>query len=144
MEGTHRLEGHDTCCLGSAEDFQRLRFGGAEGLFDDDVLATGDAGKGLLVVKCVRAADIDGVDVGGGRELVECSEVALAAALSGKGSAALGVARERAYEYSLVVCIDDLDKVVGDHGCADGRYAQHVSPSCRLVYRMSVARGGRK
>ncbi len=63
VEGTHGLEGHDTCCLGSAEDFQRLRFGGAEGFLDDDVLATGDAGKGLLVVKCVRAADIDGVDV---------------------------------------------------------------------------------
>ena len=43
----------------------------AEGLLDDDVLATGDAGKGLLVVKCVRAADIDGVDVGGCRELIE-------------------------------------------------------------------------
>lgn len=68
---THGLEGYDTCCLGSAEDFQRLRFGGAEGLLDDDVLATGDAGKGLFVVKCVRAADIDGVDVGGCRELIE-------------------------------------------------------------------------
>jgi len=70
-EGTHGFEGHDTCCLGSAEDFQRLRFGGAEGFLDDDVLATGDAGKGLLVVKCVRAADIDGVDVGGYRKLIE-------------------------------------------------------------------------
>jgi len=46
-------------------------FGGAEGLLDDDVLATGDAGKGLLVVKCVGAADIDGVDVGGCRKLIE-------------------------------------------------------------------------
>ena len=71
VEGAHGLEGHDTCCLGSAEDFQRLRLGGAEGLLDDDVLATGDAGKGLLVVKCVGAADIDGVDVGGCRELIE-------------------------------------------------------------------------
>ena len=32
--------------LGSAEDFQRLRFGGAEGLLDDDVLVIGDTGKG--------------------------------------------------------------------------------------------------
>ena len=69
--GTHGLEGHDTCYLGSAEDFQRLHFGGAEGLLDDDMLATGDAGKGLLVVKCVRAADIDGVDVDGCRKLIE-------------------------------------------------------------------------
>ena len=71
VEGTHGLEGHDTCYLGSAEDFQRLHFGGAEGLLDDDMLATGDAGKGLLVVKCVRAADIDGVDVDGCRKLIE-------------------------------------------------------------------------
>lgn len=71
VEGTHSLEGHDTCCLGSAKDLERLRFGGAEGLFDDDMLATGDAGKGLLVVKCVRAADIDGVDVAGCRKLIE-------------------------------------------------------------------------
>ena len=69
--GRDGLEGHDTCCLGCAEDFQRLCFGGAEGFLDDDVLATGDAGKGLLVVKCVRAADIDGVDVGGYRKLIE-------------------------------------------------------------------------
>ena len=92
MEGTHGLEGHDTCCLGSAEDFQRLRFGGAEGFLDDDVLATGDAGKGLLVVKCVRAADIDGVDVGGCRELIERRKVSLTTALGGKGSTAIGVA----------------------------------------------------
>ena len=92
MEGTHGLEGHDTCCLGSVEDLQRLCFGGAEGLFDDNVLTAGDAGEGLLVVKCVRAADIDGVDVVGGRELFECGEVAFAAVFGGKGSAALGVA----------------------------------------------------
>lgn len=72
MERAHGLEGHDTCCLGSAEDFQRLRLGGAEGLLDDDVLGhRADAGKGLLVVKCVGAADIDGVDVGGYRKLIE-------------------------------------------------------------------------
>jgi len=71
VEGTHGLEGHDTCCLGSAEDFQRLRFGGAEGFLDDDVLATGDAGKGLLVVERIGAADVDGIDVVGGRELIE-------------------------------------------------------------------------
>ena len=71
MEGTHGLEGHDTCCLGSAEDFQRLRFGGAEGLLDDDMLATGDAGKSLLVVERIGAADVDGVDVVGGRKLFE-------------------------------------------------------------------------
>lgn len=34
-------------------------------------LPPGDAGKGLLVVKRVRAADIDGVDVGGCRKLIE-------------------------------------------------------------------------
>ena len=140
MEGTHGLEGHDTCCLGSAEDFQRLRFGGAEGFLDDDVLATGDAGKGLLVVKCVRAADIDGVDVGGGRELIKCGEVTLATALGGKGSTAIGIARERAHKRGLVVGVDDLDKVVGNHGCADGRYTQHVSPLRCLAYRTSVAR----
>lgn len=144
MEGTHGLEGHDTCCLGSAEDFQRLRFGGAEGFLDDDVLATGDAGKGLLVVERIGAADVDGVDVVGGRKLVKCGEVTLAAVFGGKGGAALGIARERAHKRGLVVGVDDLDKVVGNHGCADGRYTQHVSPSCRSVYRMSVARGGRK
>ena len=105
------------------------------------MLATGDAGKGLLVVKCVRAANIDGVDVGGGRELIKCGEVAFAAVFGGKGCTALGIARERAYECSLVVGTDDLDKVVGDHGCADGRDAQHTSPLRCLVYRMSVARG---
>ena len=141
MERAHGLEGHDTCCLGSAEDFQRLRLGGAEGLLDDDVLATGDAGKGLLVVKCVGAADIDGVDVGSGRKLVKCGEVTLAAVLSGEGGAAICVARERAHKRGLVVGVDDLDKVVGDHGCADGRDAQHTSPLRCLVYRMSVARG---
>ncbi len=140
MEGTHGLEGHDTCCLGSAEDFQRLRFGGAEGLLDDDVLATGDAGKGLLVVKRVRAADVDGVDVVGGRKLVKCGEVTLATVLSGEGGAAICITRERAYECSLVVGIDDLDKVVGDHGCADGCDAQHVFPLRCLAYRTSVAR----
>ncbi len=108
------------------------------------MLATGDAGKGLLVVKRVRAADVDGVDVVGGRKLVKCGEVTLATVLSGEGGAAICITRERAYECSLVVGIDDLDKVVGNHGCADGRYTQHVSPSCRSVYRMSVARGGRK
>ncbi len=92
MEGTHRLEGHDTCCLGSAEDFQRLRFGGAEGLLDDDVLATGDAGERLLVMERVGAADVDGIDVVGGRELVECGEVAFAAVLGGKGGTAIGIA----------------------------------------------------
>ena len=71
VERAHGREGYNARCLGSAEDFQRLRFGGAEGLLDDDVLATGDADKGLLVVKCVRAADIDGVDVGSCRELIE-------------------------------------------------------------------------
>ena len=141
MEGTHGLEGHDTCCLGSAEDFQRLRFGGAEGLFDDNVLATGDAGKGLLVVKRVRAADVDGVDVVGRRKLVKCGEVTLATVLSGEGGAAICITRERAHERGLVVGVDDLDKVVGNHGCADGRDAQHTSPLRCLVYRMSVARG---
>ena len=86
MGGDAGLEGHDTCCLGSAEDFQRLRFGGAEGLFDDDVLATGDAGKGLLVVKRIGAADVDGVDVVGGRKLVKCGEVTLAAVFGGKAA----------------------------------------------------------
>ena len=71
VEGTHGLEGHDTCCLGSAEDFQRLRFGGAEGFLDDDVLATGDAGKGLLVMERIGAADVDGIDAGGCRKLIE-------------------------------------------------------------------------
>ena len=71
MEGAHGLEGYDARRLGCAKDLERLRLGGAEGLLDDDVLATGDAGKGLLVVKCVGAADIDGVDVGGCRELIE-------------------------------------------------------------------------
>ena len=141
MEGTHGLEGHDTCCLGSAEDFQRLRFGGAEGLLDDDVLATGDAGKGLLVVERIGAADVDGVDVGSGRKLVKRGEVTLATMLSGEGGAAICIARERAHKRSLVVGVDDLDKVVGNHGCADGRDAQHTSPLRCLVYRMSVARG---
>ena len=140
MEGTHGLEGHDTCCLGSAEDFQRLRFGGAEGFLDDDVLATGDAGERLFVMECIGTADVDGIDVVGGRELVECGEVAFAAVLSGEGDAAICIARERAYECSLVVGIDDLDKVVGDHGCADGCDAQHVSPLRCLAYRTSVAR----
>ena len=144
VERTHGLEGHDASGLSGAEDLQRLRLGGAEGLLDDDVLAAGDAGKGLLVVKRVGAADIDGIDVVGGRELVECGEVSLAAVLGGKGGAALGIARERAHECSPVVGIDDLDKVVGDHGCADGRDAQHMSPLRCLVYRMSVARGSVK
>ena len=59
MKRAHGLEGHDACCLGSAEDFQCLRFGGAEGLLDDDVLATGDAGERLLVMERVGAADVD-------------------------------------------------------------------------------------
>lgn len=71
MERAHGLEGYDARRLGGAEDFQRLRLGGAEGLLDDDVLAAGDAGKGLLVVKCVWAADIDGVDVGGCCKLIK-------------------------------------------------------------------------
>ena len=140
MEGTHGFEGHDTCCLGSAEDFQRLRFGGAEGFLDDDVLATGDAGKGLLVVERIGAADVDGVDVVGGRKLVKCGEVTLAAVFGGKGGAALGIARERAHKRGLVVGVDDLDKVVGNHGCADGCDTQHVSPLRCLAYRTSVAR----
>ena len=144
MKRAHGLEGHDACCLGGAEDFQRLRFGGAEGFLDDDMLATGDAGKGLFVMECIGAADVDGVDVVGGSELVECGEVAFAAVLGSKGGAAICIARERAHKRSLVVGVDDLDKVVGNHGCADGRYTQHVSPSGRSVYRMSVARGGRK
>ena len=92
-------------------------------------------------MKCVRAADIDGVDVGGCRELIEGSKVSLATALGGKGGTAIGIARERAHKRSLVVGVDDLDKVVGNHGCANGRDAQHTSPLCCLVYRMSVARG---
>lgn len=108
------------------------------------MLAAGDAGERLLVVERIGAADIDGVDVVGGRKLVKRGEVAFAAVFGGKGGAAICIARERAYECSLVVGVDDLDKVVGNHGCADGRYTQHVSPSCRSVYRMSVARGGRK
>ena len=95
-------------------------------------------------MECIGAADVDGVDVVGGSELVECGEVTLAAVLSGEGGAAISIARERAHKRSLVVGVDDLDKVVGNHGCADGRYTQHVSPSCRSVYRMSVARRGRK
>ena len=71
MEGAHSLEGYDACGLGGAEDLQRLCLGGAEGLLDDDVLAAGNAGECLLVVECVRAADIDGVDIGSCRELVE-------------------------------------------------------------------------
>ena len=141
MEGAHGLEGYDTCCLGSAEDFQRLRFGCAEGLLDDDVLAAGDTGERLLVVERIGAADVDGVDVVGGRKLVKCGEVTLAAALGGKGSTAICIARERAHKRGLVVGVDDLDKVVGNHGCADGRDAQHTSPLRCLVYRMSVARG---
>ena len=144
MEGAHGLEGYNARCLGGAEDLQRLCLGGAEGLLDDDVFAAGDAGKGLLVVKCVRTANIDGIDIVGGRELIECGEVALAAVLSGKGGAALGIARERAHECSQVVGVDDLDEVVGDHGCADGRDAQHMSPLRCLVYRMSVARENEK
>ena len=140
MEGAHGLEGHDTCCLGSAEDLERLRLGGAEGLFDDDVLTAGDAGERLLVMECVGAADVDGIDVVGGRKLVKRGEVTLAAVLSGEGGAAICIARERAYECSLVVGIDDLDKVVGDHGCADGCDAQHVFPLRCLAYRTSVAR----
>ena len=140
MKRAHGLEGHDACCLGSAEDFQCLRFGGAEGLLDDDVLATGDAGERLLVMERVGAADVDGIDVVGGRKLVKCGEVAFAAVFGGKGGATICVARERAYECSLVVGIDDLDKVVGDHGCADGCDAQHVSPLRCLAYRTSVAR----
>ena len=144
MERTHGLEGYNARCLGSAEDLQRLCLGGAEGLLDDDVFAAGDAGERLLVVECVGAADVDGIDVVGGRELIERGEIALAAVLSGKVGAAFGIARERAYECSPVVGIDDLDKVVGDHGCADGRDAQHMSPLRCLVYRMSVARGNEK
>ena len=89
-----------------------MGLGGAEGLFDDNVLTAGDAGERLLVMERVGAADVDGIDVVGGRELVECGEVAFAAVFGGKRGAALGIARERAYEYSLVVGIDDLDKVV--------------------------------
>ena len=142
MKRAHGLEGHNARCLGGAEDFQRLRFGGAEGLFDNDMFAAGDAGERLLVVECVGAADVDGIDVVGGRELIERGEVALAAVLSGKVGAAFGIARERAHECSPVVGVDDLNEVVGDHGCADGRDTQHASPLRCLVYRMSVARGG--
>ena len=71
MEGAHGLEGYNARCLGGAEDLQCLGLGGAERLFDDDVLAAGNAREGLLVVKCVRAADIDGIDIGGCCELVE-------------------------------------------------------------------------
>ena len=105
------------------------------------MLATGDAGKGLFVMECIGAADVDGVDVVGGSELVECGEVAFAAVLGSKGGAAICIARERAHKRGLVVGVDDLDKVVGNHGCADGRDAQHTSPLRCLVYRMSVARG---
>ena len=104
------------------------------------MLATGDAGERLLVMERVGAADVDGVDVVGGRKLVKCGEVAFAAVFGGKGGATICVARERAYECSLVVGIDDLGKVVGDHGCADGCDAQHVSPLRCLAYRTSVAR----
>ena len=128
MERAHGLESHDACCLGSAKDLECLRLGGAEGLLDDNVLAAGDAGERLLVMECIGAADIDGVDVVGGRKLVKRGEVAFAAVFGGKGGAAICIARERAYECSLVVGVDDLDKVVGNHGCADGRYTQHVSP----------------
>ena len=144
MKRAHGLESHDASCLGSPEDLERLRLGGAEGLFDDNVLTAGDAGERLLVMECVGAADVDGIDVVGGRELVECGEVAFAAVLSGEGGAAICIARERTHKRGLVVGVDDLDKVVGNHGCADGCDAQHVSPSCRSVYRMSVARGGKK
>ena len=144
MEGAHGLEGYNARCLGGTEDLQRLCLGGAEGLLDDDVFAAGDAGKGLLVVKCVGTADIDGVDIGGCRELVERGKVSLATALGGKGGAAIGITRERAHECSQVVGVDDLDEVVGDHGCADGRDAQHMSPLRCLVYRMSVARENEK
>ena len=92
MEGTHGLEGHDACCLGSTEDLERLGLGGAEGLFDDNVLAAGDTGERLLVVERIGAADVDGVDVVGGRKLVKRGEVTLAAVLGGKGSTAIGIA----------------------------------------------------
>ena len=141
MEGAHGLEGYDARRLGSPEDLERLRLGGTKGLFDDNVLAAGDTGERLLVVERIGAANVDGVDVVGGRKLVKCGEVTLAAVLSGEGGAAICIARKRAHKRGLVVGVDDLDKVVGNHGCADGRYTQHVSPSCRSVYRMSVARG---
>jgi hypothetical protein len=63
VERAHSLEGNDAGGLGGTEDLERLCLGGAEGLFDDDVLATGDAGERLFVVKCVGTANIDGVDV---------------------------------------------------------------------------------
>ena len=56
------------------------------------MLATGDAGERLLVMERVGAADVDGIDVVGGRELVECGEVAFAAVLGGKGGTAIGIA----------------------------------------------------
>ena len=92
VERAHSLEGNDAGGLGGTEDLERLCLGGAEGLFDDDVLATGDAGERLFVVKCVGTANIDGVDVVGGRKLVKCGEVTLATALGGKGSTAIGIA----------------------------------------------------
>ena len=140
MERAHGLEGYEARRLGCTKDLERLRLGGTKGLFDDNVLAAGDTGERLLVVERIGAADVDGVDVIGGRKLVKRGEVTLAAVLSGEGAAAICIARERAYECSLVVGIDDLDKVVGDHGCADGCDAQHVSPLRCLAYRTSVAR----
>ena len=71
VKRAHGLEGHDASCLGSPEDLERLRLGGAEGLFDDNVLTAGDAGERLLVMECIGAADVDGIDVVGGRELFE-------------------------------------------------------------------------
>ena len=144
MEGAHGLEGYDARRLGCAKDLERLCLGGTKRLFDDNVLAAGDTGERLLVVERIGAADVDGVDVGSGRKLVKRGEVTLATMLSGEGGAAICIARERAHKRSLVVGVDDLDKVVGDHGCADGRDAQHTSPLRCLVYRMSVARENEK
>ena len=81
MKRAHGLEGHDACCLGSAEDFQCLRFGGAEGLLDDDVLATGDAGERLLAAKSKHKVEFIWVKGHAGHELNErCDELATTAA----------------------------------------------------------------
>lgn len=71
MERAHGLEGYDARRLGGAKDLERLRLGGTKRLFDDNVLAAGDTGERLLVVERIGAADVDGVDVGGCRKLIE-------------------------------------------------------------------------
>ena len=123
--GAHGLECDDTRRLGRREDLARLTRVGAEGLFDEYVLAAGDAGERLRTVQRIGTTDVDGVDISAAGEFIERGEGSGAVVLGGERGGALGIARERAHKGDALDFRKGIEQAAGDGAGADGCHANH-------------------